>query len=82
MTNPNEEIGKVFDQLKQLRDELALKVHLATMDAKDEWQELEQKWSDFESKAKLSETGEGVERALSQLGEELKAGYERIRKAL
>ena len=82
MSRPNEEMEKVLEQLKQLRDEVALKVHLATMEAKTEWEELERKWSDFENKAKLDETAEGLGSAVSQLADEIKAGYERIRKAL
>ena len=82
MNKPGEEMEKVLEQLKQLRDEVALKVHLATMEAKTEWEELEHKWSDFEHKARLDETAEGLGFALSQLADEIKAGYERIRKAL
>ena len=82
MNKPGEEMEKVLEQLKQLRDEVALKAHLATMEAKTEWEELERKWSDFERKAKLDETAEGLGSALSQMADEIKAGYERIRKAL
>ena len=82
MTQANEEFAKVLEQLKQLRDELALKIHLGGMEAKAEWEELEQKWSDFEAKARLDETAEGLSEAVSLLAGEIKAGYDRIRKAL
>jgi hypothetical protein len=36
----------------------------------------------FTANAKLDETGEGVGKALGQLGNELKLGYERIWKAI
>ena len=36
----------------------------------------------FADDAKLKETGEGIGDALGQLGQELKAGYDRIRDAL
>ncbi|MCG8597330.1 MAG: hypothetical protein MI785_23575 [Kiloniellales bacterium] len=82
MTQANEEVAKVLEQLKQLRDELALKIHLAGMEAKTEWEDLEKKWSDFEAKARFDETAEGLSGAVSLLADEIKAGYDRIRKAL
>jgi len=35
------EIDKTLDQMRTLRDEVRLKVHLAGMDAEDEWRKLE-----------------------------------------
>ena len=69
-------------ELKGLRDELALRVHLATMEARDEWDEMEMKWREFSSQAEMDRTAEGVADALTKLGDELKAGYDRIRQAL
>ena len=37
---------------------------------------------EFANEAGLKETGEGLGKALGQLGEELKLGYDRIRKAI
>lgn len=68
--------------LKQKRDELRLKIHLASKEAQDEWEELEEKMQDFSSKAELGKTGEGLGEALGKLGEELKLGYRRIRSAI
>ena len=68
--------------LKQKRDELRLKIHLASKEAQDEWEELEEKMQDFSSKAELGKTGEGLGDALGKLGEELKLGYKRIRSAI
>lgn len=82
MSKANEEATELLEQIKQLRDELALKIHLAGMEAKTEWEDLEHKWSDFEAKARLDQTAEGVGKAVSLLADEIKAGYERIRKAL
>lgn len=76
------ELDDIIADLKQKRDELRLQMHLASKEAQDEWQELEEKLEDFTAKAKLDETGEGVGRALGQLGNELKLGYERILKAV
>lgn len=72
----------LLDELKQKRDELRLQIHLASKDAKDEWEELEGKMKDFAAKADLERTGDGIEDALENLGDELKAGYQRIRDAI
>lgn len=85
MTNFDE----LMAELRQKRDELRLQIHLGSKEVKDEWNELEEKLDEFSGKAKqfadeakLKETGEGLGDALSKLGEELKLGYRRIRKAL
>ena len=68
--------------LKQKRDELRLKIHLASKEAQDEWDELEEKMEKFSSRAELDKTGEGIGDALGKVGEELKLGYQRIRNAI
>jgi vacuolar-type H+-ATPase subunit D/Vma8 len=68
--------------LKQKRDELRLKMHLASKEAQDEWEELEEKMQEFSSKAELGKTGEGLGEALGKLGQELKLGYKRLRSAI
>ena len=68
--------------LKQKRDELRLQIHLASKEAQDEWEELEEKMQEFSSKAELGKTGEGLGDALGKLGQELKLGYKRVRSAI
>ena len=68
--------------LKKLRDELELKMHLASMEAKQEWKALDAKWQSFSSKARLEDSAESVGDALQLLGEELKRGYKRLKAAL
>jgi vacuolar-type H+-ATPase subunit D/Vma8 len=72
------DLDDIFEDLKQKRDELRLQMHLASKEAKDEWDELEEKMEEFSEKAKLDETGQGVGKALGQLGHEIKLGYERL----
>jgi hypothetical protein len=69
-------------ELKLLRDELALKMHLASLEVKEEWQELEGKLNEFTARADMDHTAEGVASALTLLGQELKQGYQRIINAL
>ena len=57
-------------------------MNLASKEARDEWEELEAKMEDFTARANLGETGEGVGKALGQVGHELKLGYERLWKAV
>lgn len=73
---------KWAEDLKQLRDEIRLKLHLASKDLQDEWDELEDKWNRFEAEANLSQSAEDIGEALSKLGEELTNAYKRIRDAL
>ena len=76
------DIDDLVEELKTKRDELLVQINLASKEVKDEWAELERKTDDFVERAKLKESGEGIGEALSQVGNELKTGYERIRDAL
>ena len=76
------EFEDLVADLKQKRDELRLKIHLASKEAQDEWEELEEKMQEFSSRAELGKTSEGLGDALGKLGRELKLGYNRIRDAV
>lgn len=75
-------------KLKQERDELALKMHLGRKDLEAEWQQLEAKWNELKAvkgpplKEAASQTAQGVGSALELAADELKKGYEKIRKLL
>jgi len=82
-----EDLKEVWTKLRQERDELRVKAHLGTMEAKEEWEELEQKWQRFESKAtekkdELIETSREVGEGVELIAKELKAAYRRIRDGL
>ena len=53
-------------ELKKMRDELSLRMHLASMEAKDEWDELEGKWRRFNSQADMGRTAEGATERASE----------------
>jgi hypothetical protein len=76
------DFDEILEDLKQRRDELRVRMHLASRELQDEWDELEKKMTDFSRRAGLRETGDGVGKALGSLGNELKAGYQRIHRAL
>ena len=76
------DIEEVVEDLKEKRDRLKAKIHLASKDLQGEFDELDAKWNEFRAKARLDRTAEGVSSALGLLGDELKRGYERIKKAI
>ena len=76
------EFRQLLEELKTRRDELALKIHLGTREAQDEFDKLEAQWNEFSAKAKLDESADGIGQALGALGDELRKGYERLKKAL
>ena len=81
------DMTETLERLRKERDELSVKVHLASMEVRDEWQELEEKWEKFHAKNRhfykeIEPAVDDVQAALALLGEELKAGYRKIRDAL
>lgn len=87
MADVKEQMTKALEQLKQLRDELQVKLHLAKADAKDEWSRLENQWQEVKPKLEATReeagrTAESVGAALGLAIDELKKGYERLRNRL
>ena len=77
-------MNKVVEDLKQMRDELEVQLHLASADARDEFAELEKKWEQLRSKAEqvgdvAEDAAESVGDAVGLVAEELKKGYKRIK---
>ncbi len=80
-------LQETIQYLKQQRDELALKIHLGNAELKDEWDELNDKLTNlihnYEPLQKsVSQSGEDLWESLKLVGEEIKNGYDRIRKSL
>jgi len=77
-------LDSLIQDLKQMRDELEVQLHLASADAKDEFAELEKKWDHLRARAEVvggaaGETADSVGDAVSSVAEELKKGYQRIK---
>lgn len=68
------------DELKQRRDELRLQMHLASMEAKEEWEDLMKEWDRFVSRSELDKSTEEVGEAAKHLGLRLKDAFDRMRK--
>jgi len=82
-----EEFKKLIGKLRTERDEINLKIHLASMDAKEEFEEAEKKWRKVKAKASdiADDTVETSEEFITKtkiVGEELKETYNRISKRL
>ena len=82
-----DDLKKMVDGLKQQRDEINLQLHLAKAEVREEWDKLEPKWEDVKGKMDAvsevaGQTTESVTAAAGLLADEIKEGYERIKKSL
>ncbi len=77
-TNKSESVD--LSSLTQLRDEIRVRVHLAQLDAKEKWEELETKFASLEHK--VTSEGGSVIGATAQLAKELKQSLVDFRQRL
>lgn len=87
MASAREELEKLMQQLEQQRDEIRVKMSLAKLDAREEWNRLEKKWGELKAKTQpvreeLGTTAGNVGAALRMAAEEIRDGYARLRKRL
>jgi hypothetical protein len=85
--NIKQEVTSIVDKLKTERDELKLKMHLATKDARVEFDAAEKKWQQLKAQASdinssVVETSNELVSDAKIIGEELKETYMRITKRL
>ena len=81
------EFDNLIEELKSERDEIALKIHLASMEAKEEFEGAEKNWAKLRNKAieladESIETSEELIAKAKIVGEELKETYVRISKRI
>jgi hypothetical protein len=74
-------------ELREVRDELRVKLHLGAMEARDLWDELEKDWDQAEGKLKVlsdagQEAAEDVGEATKVVLDKVKQGYEKLRNLL
>lgn len=79
-----EEYNQLIDALRQQRDELHVKVHLAGMEVRDEWEALEKKWERLKAKSKqiqevAGDSAHEIHHAALELGQEIKKGYQSLK---
>jgi SMC interacting uncharacterized protein involved in chromosome segregation len=87
MTDVKERIEEMFNELKQERDELQVKLHLAKLETSEEWQKLEAKLEKFESRVKdlggaTADASRDMGAAVKLLGEEIRDGFKKIARRL
>jgi chromosome segregation ATPase len=84
MADLKDEINEMISDLKQVRDELKVQLHLAKADVKDDWDEVEGNLEKLEAKAKnigdaAKEASGDVGEAAKLLAQEVKNGFDKIR---
>ncbi len=67
--------------LKQKRDELEVKLHLASKDAEDEWDSLVSDWDKFVRETQLDKSADEVGEAARELGLRMKAAFDRMKQS-
>ena len=82
-----EELDAQVGELRAAREELEVRLHLGKLEAQDLWKDLEKEWGRAEGKLKV--IGDAAEEALEDVGEaaqlvldQIKSGYERLRRLL
>jgi hypothetical protein len=85
--NLHEDLEKLKETLVQQRDELRVKAGLAKLEAREEWEKIEEKADHFMAKLETigeaaSDASEDVVQSAKHLGEEIKAAYEKIKTRL
>lgn len=85
MANFREDIKTIRDELVKQREILALQMHLAKADVRDEWEKLEKKWVRFSILAdsvlgELRDSGKDVEEDLKILSSDLSDHYKKLKK--
>lgn len=82
-----ERLQQLITQLEQERDELKMKLGLAKLEAREEWQELEKKMENLRGRMKVlseeaREASGDVGAAVDVVAEEIKEGFDRLRKLI
>ncbi len=82
-----QEFSSLVDTLKTERDELQLKLHLATMEAKEEFASLDEKWDEIVGKAaeladNSADISEEVVAKAKAAAEEVKEAYRHLTEKL
>lgn len=77
------EINELTEMLKQQRDEIGVQIHLAGMEAKDEWEKTEKNWGKFIDQFDIindatKETTSELIHTTKVIGDELLDTYKRI----
>jgi hypothetical protein len=89
MSDVRMRIEEMIKELKQEREELQVKLHLAKLEMGDEWERLEAKLAKLEVRARAREVGSATAEASEDVGaaakllvEEIRDGFRKIARHL
>ena len=87
MSDWTDRIREEADELRGLRDDLKLQLHLGRMEAQERFEKVEKDWEHLEAKLKLvaeasRESSDEVGEAARLLVEEIREGYRHVRSLL
>lgn len=87
MTDLSDKLAEELEELRGLRDDLRLQVHLGKMEVQERWEKAEKDWEHLEGRLKLvgaesRETLEEVGEAAKLVLEEIRQGYRHIKELL
>ncbi|MFN3919031.1 MAG: hypothetical protein ACK4JF_01925 [Methylohalobius sp.] len=82
-----DDVKRLLETLRQERDELRVRMHLAKLEVQQEWEKAEKQWESFKAKAgevleDTKEVAADLAESAKAIGEELKNVYLRIRERL
>ncbi|MGI9465480.1 MAG: hypothetical protein ACR2OA_00005 [Rubripirellula sp.] len=87
MSDTRKKLDDLVSTVRKERDELKLQIHLASLDAKDEYERLSQKCDQLADEYQpvteaVEKTADNVVSALGMVADELKVGFQRVRQAI
>jgi F0F1-type ATP synthase membrane subunit b/b' len=87
MSEKRGRIDEELDALRTVRDELRVRAHLGRAEVRDLWEEAEKRWHKLEAEVgrvreQAKEPMEQIGEAAELLVEEIKRGYDKLRKLI
>ena len=87
MSDTRKKLDDLVSTVKKEKDELQLQIHLASMDAKDEYERLSGKYDQLAEEYQpvtkaVEKTADNLISALGMVADELKFGFQRVRQAI
>ncbi len=75
------------DELRAIRDEIEVQIHLGKLEARDVWNDVEKKWEHAERKLKQlgdagREAAEDITAATQVVLDEIRSGYKKLKGTL
>ncbi len=87
MSEIKNQLEEELDNVRAMRDDLRVRLHLGGAELRDQWDKLERGWQHVEGRLKVignesDEVASEIRETLHVLAEQLKDGYERVKSVL